>query len=1299
LRFYKGLKSRLKMIRVKFIFFNLMMTSLLFLTSCKKDGGFAGLEDEIIQVGEPSTSVELPIEILSFSPVEDPVVLTAVSTRTFALQVKSGAGDVNYSFKLDGTLVQNSSSPFYNLSAMGISAGAHELEVILKNSVSETSKMFNLRKNTPPSISLNSATNTTISCVGGTFTLSVNSSDIDGDTMSFSFFLNGAINNTFFNTSYNPNSATVVFTPNCSLVGANTITVRVTDEHGEFSDYSASVTVSNPAQASITSYSPITNPVVITSTGTQQFIISPDGSPPYTISWTLTPGGVIAECANNTSCNLEAAPEKIGSHTLSVNLTDNNSTTASLDFNVIFNARHTFSVTNFVQTTNGTAKPSSTSSDVRFNCNDLVTFNITSNDQNFGDAGQSHDVTWTYGGSVISNNSMFSIVKNIGSNPVTSTLTFNPNCNAAAMQGEKDIVVTVTDGLETRNHTWTTKTNYLTNACLNLQAGEICTIAGKPGLGSGVHVVNQANDVRIQPSRIIQGPDPDTYFISDRLNGTVWFYNDRTNGTYNFKSCVSSDCNSTTGPFKLINAGPKTLTALVGVGVNGLGSEGEVASDFYLNQPRGLAWDNTEKILYIAEFGNDRITKVDFNPNSDSELLGRPQVFGGQCTPIASCTNNMDVTSASLHKCSGVQDLVLTGPKLYASCYSNPANEYTVKVFDIIDQTGKNLLKHSANDVPTEGALDGTAASRPAYGLIKHPSEDALIVSLMTGYCNLLVLNISGSPSFFGGTVAPAANSMMRLTRGTTACNNANNQAWNAPGLTLRANAIHPRLRSGSLQGFYLADFSGHNISFLNTSDSSIMIGNVNVAIGALARIWGSTTAGLVRPASAATGSNIFNNPLGLIESSNKLIVADEANWNLTTANTHVADGETSNLFNSRPQNSIGGYDGDPDASPISTRLNAPTSLFYSENDNKLYISDTLNYRIRSLDLTFGLLKTEISNGVTVAAGNVTTNNTFPNANGLPNATRDLFKMQNKNALLYVGSGNNSHHVRAYNQNTTGLSDEIFTTHVNIGRVSTIIGVLNLAAAAWNNGTMGGNPATDSLIRLNSPWGVVVDGVENNLYLANTNSHCILKVGSDGLISQHIGLCGTAYTNTGPITDGNLSTARFFSPRDMELDPTFKNDGNFFVTDGSLNTAHMSSLRYVNLRSTSVTIRRPFAAAINVPGNEVRTLVNSTGLLITGVAAFEDWVCYSQGLGATVFSLSSQKIVCFQRDPAQPADVRNFGLDDTVKGKIPYGTEQEGIDAEVATFAEPSGLAFDSEGNLYIAERRNSVIRMIKRWF
>ena len=75
-------------------------------------------------------------------------------------------------------------------------------------------------------------------------------------------------------------------------------------------------------------------------------------------------------------------------------------------------------------------------------------------------------------------------------------------------------------------------------------------------------------------------------------------------------------------------------------------------------------------------------------------------------------------------------------------------------------------------------------------------------------------------------------------------------------------------------------------------------------------------------------------------------------------------------------------------------------------------------------------------------------------------------------------------------------------------------------------------------------------------------------------------------------------------------------------------------------------------------------------------------------------------------------DVRCISLaEDSTKGKIytkagtpptsaragsPYGFEQEGIAGTSATLYNPTGIAFDAAGDLYIADSQNHIVRKVK---
>jgi sugar lactone lactonase YvrE len=52
-----------------------------------------------------------------------------------------------------------------------------------------------------------------------------------------------------------------------------------------------------------------------------------------------------------------------------------------------------------------------------------------------------------------------------------------------------------------------------------------------------------------------------------------------------------------------------------------------------------------------------------------------------------------------------------------------------------------------------------------------------------------------------------------------------------------------------------------------------------------------------------------------------------------------------------------------------------------------------------------------------------------------------------------------------------------------------------------------------------------------------------------------------------------------------------------------------------------------------------------------------------------------------------------------VKGGVQTALEDEGAIASTALLFSPHGLAFDSDGNLYITESWGHTIRMVKKWW
>jgi trimeric autotransporter adhesin len=89
--------------------------------------------------------------------------------------------------------------------------------------------------------------------------------------------------------------------------------------------------------------------------------------------------------------------------------------------------------------------------------------------------------------------------------------------------------------------------------------------------------------------------------------------------------------------------------------------------------------------------------------------------------------------------------------------------------------------------------------------------------------------------------------------------------------------------------------------------------------------------------------------------------------------------------------------------------------------------------------------------------------------------------------------------------------------------------------------TYTGNATTDATkyARLSNPTGLVFDA-KGNLFISDSDNHCIRKVATDLVVTTYAGACGTA-----GFADGKGASVRLNTPRGL----VFDSDGNLFVVD------------------------------------------------------------------------------------------------------------------------------------------------------
>jgi uncharacterized protein (TIGR03437 family) len=222
-------------------------------------------------------------------------------------------------------------------------------------------------------------------------------------------------------------------------------------------------------------------------------------------------------------------------------------------------------------------------------------------------------------------------------------------------------------------------------------------------------------------------------------------------------------------------------------------------------------------------------------------------------------------------------------------------------------------------------------------------------------------------------------------------------------------------------------------------------------------------------------------------------------------------------------------------------------------------------------------------------------------------------------------------------------------------------GVISTLAGNGAFGFTGDNVAATQTA-LASPTAVAVD-IAGNVYIADLFNARIRKVNPQGVITTFAGTGVAGYSgDNGPATQAKIDT-----PEGVAVDRL----GNVYIAD-----------------SASVVVRR----------------VDTNGVITTVAGNGQDGFSGDNG-PATQARLSSPRGVAAGADGnIYIADAGNDrirqvatnGVITTVAGNGQTGYNGDGISATQASFFEPTGLAVDPYGTVYIADSINDRVRMLK---
>lgn len=254
--------------------------------------------------------------------------------------------------------------------------------------------------------------------------------------------------------------------------------------------------------------------------------------------------------------------------------------------------------------------------------------------------------------------------------------------------------------------------------------------------------------------------------------------------------------------------------------------------------------------------------------------------------------------------------------------------------------------------------------------------------------------------------------------------------------------------------------------------------------------------------------------------------------------------------------------------------------------------------------------------------------------------------------------------------------------------------------------TQGSNDGLASSAQFYFPNAIAINSL-GEVFVADTNNHKIRKISTTGIVTTFAG-------STFGFADGTGTNAKFYAPLGIAID----SNNNLFVTDsynykvrkitpsGVVTTFAGSTIGYTDATGTAAQFDRPMGIAIDTNGNlyladannkKIRK-ITSSGVVSTLAGSNSG---YSDGLGSTAQFANPLGVATDLQGNVYVADMDNQairkitpdGMVSTFTGATGGGYLDGAITA--AKFRNPTGVATDVNGNLYVADELNHKIRKI----
>lgn len=270
--------------------------------------------------------------------------------------------------------------------------------------------------------------------------------------------------------------------------------------------------------------------------------------------------------------------------------------------------------------------------------------------------------------------------------------------------------------------------------------------------------------------------------------------------------------------------------------------------------------------------------------------------------------------------------------------------------------------------------------------------------------------------------------------------------------------------------------------------------------------------------------------------------------------------------------------------------------------------------------------------------------------------------------------------------------------------------VTTLAGKALTPGVTNGKGLS---ARFNSPFGVAL-GHSGEIYVADTYNHLIRKIAADGTVTTFAGIA----KQSGSL-DGKSNVARFNEPTGVAVDPS----GNVFVADygnhairkiaadGTVSTFAGSPGVSGSTDGTgsAALFNQPYHLRSDVSGNVYVTDMGSNVIrkiapdgTVSTLAGAVGLTGTTNGLGSAARFYIPTGLDVDTNGNVFVADqgnnlIRKIAMDGTVSSYAGNATTTGAADGVggYARFQTPMGLATDANGNAYVADMDNHTIRRV----